>query len=80
MLKHESEHIGLRRETHVSANSGSKTNGRREAPKKMKASQVRRLSKVERDRYMVEHTTQAAKEYHERPELLIDGGSELFNY
>ena len=80
MLKHESEHIGLQRNTLVSPNNGGKSNGRTSAPKKMKASQVRLLSKAERAKYMLEHAAQAAKEYCERPELLIDGGSELFNY
>jgi hypothetical protein len=38
---------------------------------KMKASQVRKLSKEKRAKYMIEHTAQAAKEYNERPELMI---------
>jgi hypothetical protein len=80
MLKHESEHIGLHRNTLISMNNGGKSNGRTSAPKKMKASQVRLLPKVERTKYMLEHATQAAIEYRERPELLIDGGSELSNY
>ncbi|HET6401288.1 MAG TPA: hypothetical protein VFH95_07805 [Candidatus Kapabacteria bacterium] len=46
----------------------------------MKASQVRQLSKAERAKYMQEHSAQAAREYRERPELLIEGGSELLPY
>ena len=49
-------------------------------PRKLTAYEVRRMPKAERERYMLEHTAQAAKEYAVRPELLIDGGSELIDY
>ena len=52
----------------------------RSSPDKMKASEVRRLSKEERTKYMIEHSTQAEHEYREHPELLIDGGNELLSY
>jgi hypothetical protein len=68
MSRHESPVLENRKET--------KTLSRH----KMKASEVRKLPKTEREKYMLEHTRQAAKEYAERPELLIDGGSELTKY
>jgi hypothetical protein len=43
----------------------------REHSIKMKASQVRELSREEREKYMVVHTAEASREYRQRPKLLL---------
>ena len=69
MVRHELEKRS-RLQTRIRANPALR-------PAKMKASEVRRLPAEQRERYMIEHTRAAAREYREHPEWLLEGGDEI---
>ena len=46
----------------------------------LKPSEVRKLSRTDRSKLLQRQAEEAAKEFHDRPDLLIEGANELLDY